>query len=139
MHGMSELVPFLAVMLHESGRASVVAGDTLAHAVDPTKTRPFIEWPNLPEHVQKGRRLTAQRLLERFHIGDVFPDLGAGETVNGLAAAIHEAERAAVEQGLVLVKLDRPWTTYEDLPEPAKAGRVRQAQYLLARLFFVAR
>ena len=135
----ADLVAMLAVIYHDSGRASVAAGDTMAHAVDPAKVRPFVEWPDLPLEAGLGRELTARRLLERFHVGGVRPDLGGGETVDTLAPAIHEAERAAVDQGLVLVKLNRPWCGFDDLPEPAKAGRRRQALYLLDRMFIVAR
>lgn len=135
----STLPLLLAILYHESGRASVATGETMAHTVEPAKTRPFVEWPDLPDHVKQGRRLTACQLLERFHVGDPFPDLGSGETVESFAEAIHEAERPAVEQGLVLVKIDRSWTDYADLPEPAKAGRRRQATFLLARLFVVER
>lgn len=140
MPGMdSTTVLLLAILYHESCRVSVAAGDTMAHAVDPAKVRPFVEWPDLPDHVKQGRRLTVTRLLERFHVGEVFPDFGSGEISETLAAAIHEAERAAVDQGLVLIKLDRPWTEFADLPEQAKDGRRRQARFLLERLFIVAK
>lgn len=135
----ADLVAMLAVIYHDSGRTSVVAGDTMAHAVNPSTVRPFVEWPDLPLEAGLGRLLTARRLLERFNVGEVMLDREDGETVASLAPAIHEAERAAVEQGLVLVKVDRPWCDFADLPEPAKAGRRRQANYLLDRLFIVAR
>lgn len=129
---------FLAVLIHESGRSSVTAGDTLAHATAPAQTRPFVEWPDLPHEVQRGRRLTAANILNRFHVvAEPFPDLGSGETVESFAAALHESEREAVDHGLVLVKLNRPWVHFGDLPTPAQDGRRRQAKYLLDRFFVV--
>lgn len=130
----------LAVLLHESGRAPVAAGQTLAHAVAPPQARPFVEWPDLPAEVQLGRRVTARNLLECFDVGEVFPDLGTEPvSVDQLAAAIHECEREAIERGLVLVKLDRPWIPFGELPEQAQEGRRRQARYLLARVWWTPR
>lgn len=124
----------LAVLLHESGRAPVADGQTLAHAVAAPQARPFVEWPDLPADVQLGRRMTARNLLERFDLGEVCPDLGVEPvSVHQLAAAIHECEREAIERGLVLVKLDKPWIPFDELPEQAQKGRRRQARYLLAR------
>lgn len=127
----------LAILLHESCRASVAARDTLAHAVAPAQTRPFVEWPDLPPHVQEGRRQTAKNLLAKYIIGAAFPDFGTGATERELAAAIHLAERDAIAAGNVLVQLNRPWVSFEDLPEAAQAGRLRQAAYLRARVFIV--
>lgn len=130
----------LALLLHESGRAPVQEGLTLAHAVQSPQARPFIEWPDLPAEVQHGRKMTADRILDRFHVGDPFPDLGAEPvSVDELAAAIHEAERAAVEAGYVLVKLGRPWVPFRELPEQAQEGRRRQARFLMSRAFFAPR
>lgn len=128
-------VCLLAILFHESGRASVAAGNTLAHVFDPTRTRPFVEWSALPEHVQRGRLMTADNLLNRFGIAE--PGQGESVDVGVLASAIHEAERDAVAQGLVLVKFDRPWVPLAELPEPAQAGRFRQASYLLERMTIV--
>lgn len=131
----------LAVILHESGRAPVAAGQTLAHAVQSPAERPFVEWADLPEHVQRGRRMTAGHLLERYDVGgEPLPDLGTCPTsVDDLAQAIHECEYFAVTAGLVLVKLDRPWIRFSELPEVAKDGRRRQAAYLLARAWWMPR
>lgn len=128
----------LAILLHESGRASVAAGDTLAHAVAPKQTRPFVEWPDLPAHVQEGRRQTAKNLLSGHLMGAPFPDFGTGATEQDLAAAIHLAEREAISAGNVLIQLNRPWVAFGDLPEAAQAGRRRQAAYLRSRIFIVA-
>lgn len=121
----------LAILFH----APVAAGQTLAHAVQSPQARPFVEWPDLPAEVQKGRRLTAANLLSRFNVdADPFPDLGTEPvSADTLAAEIHAAEREAVDRGLVLVKLNRPWVEFSDLPEQAQEGRRRQARYLLAR------
>ena len=126
----------LAIIYHDSGRAPVADGQTLAHAVQSPQVRPFIEWPDLPADVQAGRRMTARALLDRYMIGE--PVDGPASTED-LAAAIHDAERGAIDAGLVLVKLNRPWIPFAELPEPAKEGRRRQARYLLARLWFTSR
>lgn len=128
----------LATLIHDAGRQPVAAGQTLAHAVDPAKTRPFIEFSALPEHVRQGRLLTATRLLQTVEIAGLAvedPEPHAPETVDWLAAEIHNAERAAVDAGLVLVKLNRPWVAFADLPEQAQEGRRGQARYLLGRLY----
>lgn len=128
----------LAILLHESGRAPVAAGQTLAHAVQSPQTRPFVEWPDLPAEVQQGRRLTASNLLARFNVdADPFPDFGTEPvSEDTLAVEIHAAEREAVDRGLVLVKLNRPWVEFVNLPEQAQEGRRRQARYLLARAWW---
>lgn len=128
----------LAVVLHDAGRQPVAAGQTLAHAVDPAM-RFFIEWPDLPEHVRQGRLLTAERLLEVVEIAGIEHVAEDGqpipqEAVDWLAEAIHNAERAAIEAGLVLVKLNRPWVAFAELPEQAQEGRRGQARYILGRL-----
>lgn len=133
---MEPITLLLALLYHESGRAPVKDGQTLAHTLQPQE-RPFIEWPELPTEVQLGRRMTARGLLLRFDIGDPIPDFGTWPvSVDALATAIHEAERAAVERGLVLEKLNRPWVPFNELPEAAQEGRRRQARFLLARLFW---
>lgn len=130
----------LAILYHESGRAPVAAGETLSHAVQSPQARPFVEWPSLPSDARAGRLMTARALLERYDISVVIPDLGTEPvSVDDLARAIHECERGAVEAGLVLVKLDRPWVAFADLPAQAQEGRRRQAQYLLARLWWLLR
>lgn len=133
-------VYLLAVLLHESGRQPVAEGKTLAHALKSPQVRPFAEWPDLPADVQNGRRMTARGLLELFHIGEPFPDFGTDPVSDrDLAEAIHESERKAVEAGTVVVKLNRPWTPFADLPPEAQEGRLMQARYLKARAFFAPR
>lgn len=133
----------LARLIHEAGRAPVVAGQTLSHAVQSPQTRPFIEWTDLPPHVIAGRTMTAAGLLARFevkpHVPDVAYDDISDDMVADLAAALHEAERKAIEGGFVLVRLDRPWVPFSDLPEQAQAGRKRQAFHLLQGLAFASR
>lgn len=133
-------VLLLAFHLHESVRASVKVGETLAHAVQSPQTRPFVEWADLPPEVVAGRTMSAARLLGAFQVAPHVPDAAYDdindEMVSELAAAIHEAERAAVDGGFVLVKLNRPWVPYAELPEQAQAGRKRQAFYLLQRYRF---
>lgn len=133
-------ITLLAVILHESGRAPVADGQTLAHAVQSPQVRPFIEWADLPAEVQAGRRLTAGNLLKRYNVGEVIPDFGTEPvSVDDLATAIHECERDAIDRGFVLVKLNRPWIPFVDLPEQAQEGRRRQARYLLARAWWTPR
>lgn len=134
------VVLLLASQLHESGRAPVRAGETLAHAVQSPQVRPFVEWADLPPEVVVGRTMTAARLLAAFEVVHHAPD-AAYDDINDqmvvdLAAAIHEAERSAIDGGYVLVKLNRPWIPYAELPEQAQAGRKRQAFYLLQRYRF---
>lgn len=131
-------VYLLAVLLHESCRRSVAEGKTLAATcgvhVD------FAEWPDLHPRVHHGRRLTARGLLQRFEIGEPLPDLGTDPVGDrDLAIAITECERAAVEAGDVQVMLAKPWTTFDDLPEAAREGRLMQARYLKERAFFMPR
>lgn len=82
--------------------------------------------------------MTAAGLLSTYEVREVGPDGQpvCAEMVDDLAAEIHTAERAAIESGHVLVKLDRPWLSFDELPEQAKAGRRRQADYLLGRFVF---
>lgn len=141
---MSNIDPFvytLARHVHDSGRAPVAAGQTLAHAVQSPQVRPFIEWIDLPPHVIAGRIVTAAGLLAAYditpHVSVAYDDINDA-MVADLAAAIHTAERKAIENELVLVKLNRPWVPFEDLPEQAQAGRKRQAFYLLQRFAFAA-
>lgn len=133
----------LARNVHESGRAPVAAGQTLAHAVQSPQVRPFIEWADLPPHVIAGRIVTAAGLLAAYDITPHVPDVAYDDIndamVAELAAAIHTAERKAIENELVLVKLNRPWVPFAELPEQAQAGRKRQAFYLLQRFTFAAR
>lgn len=145
-HYKGRMIPFvltLAHHVHESGRPAVAAGETLAHAVDPAKTRPFIEWDALPPHVVVGRSMTAAGLLAAYNVSDHVPDAAYDdindEMIRELAAAIHNAERKAVENGYVLIQLNRPWVEFADLPEQAQAGRKRQAFYLLQRFRFEPR
>lgn len=130
-----------AYLLHESCRASVAAGTTLAHATDPSKVRPFQDWQDLPPEVRSGRRMTAEALLAKYEVGRVGIDIMVEVPVYAaeVAAAIHEAERGAVEAGLVAVKLDRPWVPFAELPEPAQAGRIRQAKFMMERFALMPR
>lgn len=131
----------LAALYHESGRTSVAAGDTLAHAVGQAK--PFTEFDALSEDARDGRHLTAMNLEQHVQftgftsrdpsaIGPL--DLHKAQQA-ALARIIHDAEREAIELGKVVVKLDPPraWIPFEQLPEAAQAGRLRQAAFFLAR------
>lgn len=131
-------VYFLARELHESGRASVAAGQTLAHAVQSPQVRPFVEWLDLPSHVIAGRIVTAAGLLERYEIAHIVnPQPVDDRAIESLATMIHDSERKAIDNDLVLVRLNRPWVPFADLPEPAQQGRRRQAAYLFSRFEFV--
>lgn len=108
------MTPFtliLAHQIHESGRASVSSGQTLAHTVEPAKTRPFIEWDALPPRVIAGRVITAAGLLTAYNVTKHVPDVAYDDIndamVSELAEAIHNAERKAIEGGFVLIQLDR--------------------------------
>jgi hypothetical protein len=130
----------LAALYHASTQQPVTEGKTLAHALGGQGLRPWCEWTELPATVQDGRRRTACGLLERYHIGEPFPDFGTDPVSDlELAEAIHDAERKAVEQGQALVNLGRPWTPFAELPEIAREGRIMQARYLKARAFFAPR
>jgi hypothetical protein len=136
MRDIVHLIPLFALFIHESGRASVAAGDTLAHAVG--QPRPaFTEWPDIRPDARCGRELTAERLLENhdFRPRTHPPEELHESEVMYLANEIHKAEREAIERGLTVVKLDppRPWIPFDDLPEQAKQGRQRQARWFLAR------
>lgn len=137
------LTPFvliLAMQIHESGRAPVGAGQTLAHAVQSPQVRPFVEWTDLPPRVVAGRTMTAANILEVFEVAPVeFKRAPPDGMLEALAQAIHTAERAAVDAGFVLVRLNRPWVEFADLPEAARAGRMRQAEHLLQRFTFKLR
>lgn len=52
-------VALLAILIHEAGRPAVAAGETLAHATDPAKVRPFVEWADLPPRVSPRWRRRA--------------------------------------------------------------------------------
>ncbi len=129
----------LAALYHESGRTSVAAGDTLAHAVGQAK--PFTEFGALSEDARDGRLLTAMNLEQRVQFtGFTSRDPSAiGPLIRlriwALARIIHDAEREAIELGKVVVKLDPPraWIPFEQLPEAAQHGRLRQAAFFLAR------
>jgi len=129
-------LPLLAALYHESSRASVTTGQTLAHTVG--QARPFIEWPDLRQEAKDGREMTAGALLERFVFNPRHSNPSPArlrEQIDALAPAIHECERDAIEQGLVAVVLDppRPWVPFNELPEVAQEGRRGQARYLLTR------
>lgn len=135
-------LPFVLILaqhVHLSVRASVASGQTLAHAVAPAQTRPFVEWLDLAPHVVAGRTMTAARLLELYDVEMLAEGTGqpvSDDMINELAAEIHTAEKAAIDGGFVLVKLNRPWIAFAELPEPAQAGRRRQAAFLLERFSF---
>lgn len=145
MHNTIVLITFLAALYHESGRASVQRGETLAHAAG--QARPFTEFPDLSLEARRGRELTAQHLLERFEFGtrvtaaeDVRfglsePEASFDSDIDMLAEAIHDCERDAIERGWVVVKLDppRPFTPFADLPPQAQQGRRNQARWFLER------
>ena len=129
-------VLLLAALYHESCRRPVAEGTTLAHAENQAK--PFTEFGDLPSEVKRGRILTASELLQKIEITGITDDsTGALDAVQveWLAELIHTSEKAAVEAGLVAVKLDppRPWIEFADLPELAQQGRERQASFLLQR------
>lgn len=136
MRDIVHLIPLFALFLHESGRASVAAGDTLAHAVGQPRPN-FADWPDLRPEARCGRQITAERLLEGhdFRPRTHPPEEMHESEVLYLANEIHKAEREAIERGLTVVKLDppRPWIPYDELPEPAKQGRQRQARWFIAR------
>ncbi len=136
MRDIVHLIPLFALFLHESGRASVAAGDTLAHAVGQPRPN-FTDWPDLRPEARCGRQITAERLLEGhdFRPRTHPPEEMHESEVLYLANEIHKAEREAIERGLTVVKLDppRPWIPYDELPEPAKQGRQRQARWFIAR------
>lgn len=136
-------IPFVSILafhVHESGRASVAAGQTLAHAVQSPAVRPFVEFADLPPRVVAGRTMTASRLLDVFEVKPHAPDVAYDdindEMIVELAQEIHAAERAAIDAGMVLVQLNRPWVGFSDLPEQAQTGRKRQAVYLLGKFAF---
>lgn len=69
---------------------------------------------------------------------------GTGEppdakAIEDLAALIHGAEKAAIDGGFVLVKLNRPGSATATYPPEAQAGRRRQARYLLEHFVFESR
>lgn len=144
MNQPSQFALILAALYHESGRASVAAGDTLAHTAGQAK--PFTEFYDLSEDARDGRLLTAMNLEQRVRfVGFAFPlqptmnepaDQAQHDAdVRRFARLIHDAEREAIELGKVVVKLNppRPWIPFDELPEPAQAGRRRQAAFFLAR------
>ncbi|HRS17744.1 MAG TPA: hypothetical protein P5234_16020 [Thermoanaerobaculaceae bacterium] len=127
-------------LIDDSARQSVAEGKTLAHALEPSRARPFSEWPDLPARVQEGRRQVARGLLRLFYIGAPFPDFGADPVADiDLARALHDCERPMVDSGRSLVDLQRPWIEFSDLPPLAQEGRVMQARYLKVRAFFAPR
>lgn len=134
-------IELLAFAIHESCRASVAAGKTLAHAVAPDKVVGFKEWHELPPEARAGKRLTAENFLRRFEVGRCGIDLEVSQPVYAIdvARAIHESEAEAVRHGLAIVKLDRPWTEYDDLPELAREGRLMQGQFIAERFALIPR
>lgn len=145
MHNTIALTTILAALYHESGRASVQRGETLAHAAG--QAHPFTEFPDLSHEARRGRELTAQHLLDRFEFGTrvittedvrlglLEPGAPNASDIEMLAVAIHDSERDAIERGWVVVKLDppRPFTPFADLPPQAQQGRRNQARWFLER------
>lgn len=70
---MSIDVEHLAHLLHEAGRAAVMAGATVAQEHHKDKSFPFIEWEDLTEHAKEGRRIQARFLLDRFILYSTAP------------------------------------------------------------------
>lgn len=139
MRNLSALIPLMAALLHESVRGSVEAGNTLAHASG--QARPYTEYSRVSDEVRRGREMTAERLLEQFEFTSRDRSAATGARaipeaqINAFAVSIHEAERAAIEAGLVAVKLNppRPFTSFDQLPPQAQAGRKAQARWFLER------
>jgi len=126
-----------AAIYHEGGRPSVAAGNTLAHSVG--QARPFTEFADLEPDAQHGRMTTAGLILAA--VEPWCPATGSqplADAVDWLARIIHNAERTAIENGWVVIKLNppRPWIPFDELPEVAQAGRRGQATYLLSRFGF---
>ena len=57
-----------ARLLHDAGRAAVIAGATVAAEKFGEKVRTFIEWDDLTETAKDGRRMQAQFLMDNFNI-----------------------------------------------------------------------
>ena len=123
----------LAAIYHESGRASVQSGATLAHAVGQAK--PFTEYGDLRPEARQGREMTATELLRRLKFNSRTGFEPTTPAVDDLAATIHECERPAIDRGWTVIVLDppRPWIPFAELPEGAREGRRNQARYFLAR------
>lgn len=129
-------VLLLAALYRESSRRSVAEGTTLAHVVG--QAQPFTEFGDLPDTAKRGLILTASALLQQIDITDVADDPQGppnADQLAWLAEVIHNAEREAIEAGLVAVKLDppRPWVEYSELPAGAQQGRQQQAAFFLQR------
>ena len=127
----SPAVLLLAMLYHESTRASVQAGNTAT------------EWGSLLADGVRGRLLTASEILERFTIDGVAGLLEGvhdvrldNDEVEFFARSLHECARPAVDRGWTVVKLDppRPWLGFYDMPPAAQEGRRNQARFLLERL-----
>lgn len=56
----------LAKHIHESHRAQVAAGKTVAADKGLHKPFPFVEWDDLGENAKEGVMMNADYLLERF-------------------------------------------------------------------------
>ena len=63
-------VEALARQLHESGRAAVEKGATVAAGNLGDKARRFLEWDEITEEAREGRRMQAAWLLDRYFITD---------------------------------------------------------------------
>lgn len=53
--------------------------------------------------------------------------------VETFAKELHAAGKEAVERGLVVNNLGKPFTTWDEISEAAREGRRVQARYLLSR------
>lgn len=129
----------LARALHEAGRPAVEAGETMAAALgaegEGASLRPvrvFVEWADLPPRVRHGRLLTACRLAAGLVLGESVPPGATRISGAALAREIHNSEPGAYHFGLTLRPIGVPWLNYDNLPEAARAGRLRQAEALEA-------
>ena len=61
-------VEWLAKELHESGRAAVESGATVAADKFGDTTRKFMGWDEITDNAREGRRIQARYLLKRYEI-----------------------------------------------------------------------
>ncbi len=129
----------LARALHEAGRPAVEAGETMAAALGAEGETPillpvrvFVEWADLPPRVRHGRLLTACHLAAGLIMGESVPPGATRISGAALAREIHNSEPSAYHFGLTLRPIGVPWLNYDNLPDAARAGRLRQAEALEA-------
>jgi len=58
----------LAQEIHESARAAVTSGNTVAHDQFGDKTYSFVEWEDLSDSAREGKFTQAAYLLESYNI-----------------------------------------------------------------------